>query len=60
MENVPAYKRRNIELDEVNPSSESDVSKYTLWESEDDNGEKRTGLSDNKRLWKPNLFEYLA
>ena len=26
MENVPAYKRRNIELDDVNPSSESEVS----------------------------------
>ena len=55
MENVPAYKRRNIELDEVNPSSESDVSKYTLWESEDDNGEKRTGLSDNNSFLHDNV-----
>ena len=55
MENVPAYKRRNVELDELNPSSESDVSKYTLWESEDDNGEKRTGLSDNNSFLHDNV-----
>ena len=55
MENVPAYKRRNVELDEVNPSSESDVSKYTLWESEEDNGEKRTGLSDNNSFLHDNV-----
>ena len=55
MENVPAYKRRNIELDDVNPSSESEVSKYTLWEGEDDNGEKRTGLSDNNSFLHDNV-----
>ena len=55
MENVPAYKRRNVELDEVNPSSESDVSKYTLWESDDDNGEKITGLSDNNSFLHDNV-----
>ena len=55
MENVPAYKRRNIELDDVNPSSESEVSKYTLWESEEDNGEKRTGLSDNNSFLHDNV-----
>ena len=55
MENVPAYKRRNIELDDVNPSSESEVSKYTLWESKDDNGEKRTGLSDNNSFLHDNV-----
>ena len=55
MENVPAYKRRNIELDDVNSSSESEVSKYTLWETEDDNGEKRTGLSDNNSFLHDNV-----
>ncbi len=55
MENVPAYKRRNIELDDINPSSESEVSKYTLWESEGDNGEKRTGLSDNNSFLHDNV-----
>ena len=55
MENVPAYKRRNVELDDVKPSSETDVSKYTLWESEDDNGEKRTGLSDNNSFLHDNV-----
>ena len=55
MENVPAYKRRNVELDDVNPSSEAEVSKYTLWESEDDNGEKKTGLSDNNSFLHDNV-----
>jgi len=30
MEKEPAYRRRNIKLDEVTPSSESNVSRYTL------------------------------
>jgi cell division protein FtsZ len=30
IENVPAYKRRNVELNEVTPSSESHRSKYNL------------------------------
>ena len=55
IENVPAFKRRNVELDELNPSSESDISKYTLWESEDDDGEKRTGLSDNNSFLHDNV-----
>lgn len=55
MENVPAYKRRNIELDDVNPSSESQISKYTLWENEDNNGEIRTGLSDNNSFLHDNV-----
>ena len=55
IENVPAYKRRNVELDELNPSSESDISKYTLWESEDDDGEKRTGLRDNNSFLHDNV-----
>ena len=55
IENVPAFKRRNVELDELNSSSESDISKYTLWESEDDDGEKRTGLSDNNSFLHDNV-----
>jgi cell division protein FtsZ len=30
MEREPAYRRRNIKLDEVPPSNESNVSRYTL------------------------------
>lgn len=30
MEKEPAYRRRNVKLDEVTPSSESNVSRYTL------------------------------
>jgi cell division protein FtsZ len=35
IESVPAYKRRNIELNDVPPSSESQVPKYSLNESQD-------------------------
>ena len=34
IENVPAYKRRNIELTDVTPSSESQVSLYTVSEKD--------------------------
>jgi cell division protein FtsZ len=30
IENIPAYKRRNIELSDVQPSSESQVQLYTV------------------------------
>ena len=36
MENEPAYRRRNVKLDDVPHSSESEVSKYTLNDSEDE------------------------
>jgi cell division protein FtsZ len=35
LESVPAYKRRNIELTDVPPSSESQVPKYSLTENPD-------------------------
>ncbi len=37
LENEPAYKRRNVDLDEVAHSSESEVSQYTLNEDNDNN-----------------------
>lgn len=43
LENEPAYKRKNIQLDNVPHSSESEVSKYTL-----------TGGDDNKTEIRPN------
>jgi cell division protein FtsZ len=36
LEDEPAFKRNNIDLDEVSHSSEDDVSHYTLTDSEDD------------------------
>jgi len=41
MENEPAYKRRNVKLDDVPHSSESQVSKYTLNDSDDDDGKTK-------------------
>jgi cell division protein FtsZ len=35
LENEPAYKRKNINLEDTPHSSESQVSKYTLTENED-------------------------
>lgn len=35
MEKQPAYMRRNVELHEPSPSSETEVSRYTLFKSED-------------------------
>lgn len=35
LENVPAYKRRNVELNEVTLSSESQVARYSLSENQD-------------------------
>lgn len=37
LENQPAYKRREVQLDNISHSSESDVSKYTLGKDSDDN-----------------------
>ena len=55
MENEPAYKRRNVELDEVKESSDPSISRYTLWENEDENGDKQTGLSDNNSFLHDNV-----
>jgi cell division protein FtsZ len=46
MEKEPAYKRRNVELSEVKPSSESEVSRLVLGEDE----EKKTELKNNSFL----------
>ena len=37
LENQPAYKRREVQLDNISHSSESNVSKYTLGKDSDDN-----------------------
>ena len=49
LENVPAYKRRNVELLDVTPSSESQSPKYSLGEASDKSVEIR---SENSFLHK--------
>ena len=47
LEKEPAYKRRNVQLDRIAHSSDSDVSRYTLSEERDENGNTRSGLRPN-------------
>ena len=47
LEAEPAYQRKKIELSDAKPSEESEISKYTLSEGEDDNA---TLKSDNPFL----------
>ena len=55
MESEPAYKRRNVDLKDVQYSDEQSSSKYTLWENINENGEKETGLSDNNSFLHDNV-----
>jgi cell division protein FtsZ len=55
MENEPAYVRRKITLDDVAHSSESQVSRYTLSESEDEDGNKRTEIKPNNSFLHDNV-----
>jgi len=55
MENEPAYKRRNIQLDDVDHSSETTQSRFTIGEIENEEGETRTGLSDNNSFLHDNV-----
>lgn len=47
LEREPAYKRRNIQLNESTQSTDSNVSRYTLSEETDENGERRVELKRN-------------
>ena len=51
LEKEPAYKRRNITLDETPHSSESNVSRYTLSEDEDN----KTNLRQNNSFLHDNV-----
>ena len=42
MEKTPAYLRRNVELNEVKPSSESEISRFTLGEGTEGSGDLKT------------------
>lgn len=47
LEREPAYKRKNITLNEGSHSTDSNVSRYTLNEETDENGERRVELRRN-------------
>lgn len=47
LEKEPAYKRRNVQLGRLAHSSDSEVSRYTLSEERDENGNTRSGLRPN-------------
>jgi cell division protein FtsZ len=51
MENIPAYQRRNVSLTDVTPSSESEVSRYTLTE----NDEKKVEIKSNNSFLHDNV-----
>lgn len=51
LENEPAYKRRNVTLDNVPHSSETTVSRYTLTENE----EKKTDIKPNNSFLHDNV-----
>jgi cell division protein FtsZ len=55
LEKEPAYKRRNVRLDNIPHSSDSEVSKYTLGPDEDESGNKRSGLRPNNPFLHDNV-----
>jgi cell division protein FtsZ len=55
MEREPAYKRRNITLNDAPHSTDSNVSRYTLSEETDENGERRVELRRNNPFLHDNV-----
>ncbi len=55
MENQPAFVRRQIELEDTPHSSESQMSKYTLSENEDEDGNKSTEIKPNNKFLHDNV-----
>jgi cell division protein FtsZ len=47
LEREPAYKRRNVQLSDAAHSTDSTISRYTLSEEMDENGERRVELKRN-------------
>lgn len=54
LEDVPAYQRRAVSLEDVPHSSESQVSRYSLDGSETEDG-KKTGISNNNSFLHDNV-----
>ena len=57
LENEPAYKRRNITLDQISHSSESSVSHFSINEEVDENGERKIELRDDNPFLHDNVDE---
>ena len=55
LENEPAYKRRNITLDEISHSAESSVSNFSINEEVDENGERKIELRDDNPFLHDNV-----
>ncbi len=55
LEKEPAYLRRNIKLDDVNHSSETTRSRFSLSDYKDEEGNDRTGLSGNNSFLHDNV-----
>ncbi len=55
LENEPAYKRRNVSLDDVSHSSESSVSHFSINEDVDENGERKIELRDDNPFLHDNV-----
>lgn len=55
LENEPSYIRRNVQLDDVNHSSDSQVSRFTLSEEFDEEGNSETKLKDNNSFLHDNV-----
>lgn len=55
MEREPAYKRRNVELREGPHSTDSNVSRYTLSETSNENGERQVELRRNNPFLHDNV-----
>ncbi|MFP5470082.1 MAG: cell division protein FtsZ [Bacteroidia bacterium] len=55
LENEPAYRRRNLKLEDTPHSSESNVSKFTISEEKDENGKRIINLRDNNSFLHDNV-----
>ena len=55
LENEPAFKRKQINLDDVPSSAENNASRFTLSEEEGEDGEKKTRLKPNNPFLHDNV-----
>jgi cell division protein FtsZ len=55
LESEPAYRRRNVQLDDTPTSDQSKVSRFTLSEEVDENGRKEIKLKDNNPFLHDNV-----
>jgi cell division protein FtsZ len=55
LEQVPAYKRKNIHISDTQHSADSNVSRYTLNEEVDEHGERRVELKRNNPFLHDNV-----